>query len=89
MLIKKTTLTFILILISASLFAFEGIEKKANTKDGYNFKLYQVDKTEKPKCYEYYVQLTSDDSEEYFIWCFDKLNEAMEHFKWQKYDIRD
>lgn len=68
--------------INFSLFSFEGISKKSYTKDGYGFQLYQIDKSENPEWYEFYVRLTSNNSEECFTWCFNNLNEAMEHFKW-------
>lgn len=65
-----------------SVFAFEGLSKKSYTKDGYAIRVYQIDKSEYPKSYEFYVQLTSNNSEEYFTWCFDNLADTMEHFKW-------
>ena len=75
------TIIFSLFLISG-LFAFEGLSKKSYTKDGYAIRIYQIDKSEYPKSYEFYVQLTSNNSEEYFTWCFDNLADTMEHFKW-------
>lgn len=68
--------------INFSLLSFEGISKKSYTKDGYAIRVYQIDRSEHPKSYEFYVQLTSNNSEEYFTWCFDNLADTMEHFKW-------
>lgn len=81
---KKIFLLTILLFLPFLLFAFEGLSKRAQTADGYNIRLYQIDKNEHPQYYEYYVQLTSNNSEEYFTWCFDNLAEAMEHFNWLK-----
>ena len=53
----------------------EGISRKSKTKDGYSFELYQINS-------QYFIELTSNNSEECFIWEFDLLNESMEHFKW-------
>lgn len=77
---------FILIFISFfwSAFAFEGISKVASSTDGYTVRLYQIDKSVNPDQYEFYVQLKSNNSQEFFTWCFDNLNEAMEHFEWLK-----
>ena len=79
---KRFLILLGLCFISFQIFSFEGINKETTTKDGYSFRLYQIDKSEHPNGYEFYVKLTSNDSEEYFVWCFDKLNEAMTHFKW-------
>lgn len=84
---KKFFLLTILLYLPFSLFAFEGLSKRSQTADGYNIRLYQIDKIEHPQSYEYYVQLTSNNSEEYFTWCFDNLAETMEHFNWLK-DIK-
>ena len=79
---KRFLVAICSLFLVSGLFAFEGISKKSYTKDGYSFRLYQIDKSEHPKSYEFYVQLTSNNSEEYFTWCFDNLADAMEHFKW-------
>lgn len=63
-------------------FQFEGLSKRSHREDWYPIRLYQIDKVEHPKNYEYYVQLTSNNSEVYFTWCFNNLADAMEHFKW-------
>lgn len=84
----KYVFIFLLFLVfNNSLFAFEGLSKSASTADGYGFRIYQIDKAKNPDSYEYYVQLTSNNSEEYFTWCFNNLAEAMEHFNWLK-DIK-
>ena len=79
---KRFLILLGLCFISFSIFSFEGINKKSSTKDGYSFRLYQIDKSEHPNSFEFYVELTSNNSEEYFVWCFDELNKAMTHFKW-------
>ena len=83
---EKTMKKFLIILLIASLaasaFAFDGFSKKSYTQDGYAIRVYQIDKSEYPKSYEFYVQLTSNNSEEYFTWCFNNLADTMEHFKW-------
>lgn len=79
---KKFILVLAMIFMVGSVFAFEGISKKSYTKDGYVFQLYQIDKSENPDWYEFYVRLTSNNSEEYFTWCFNDLADTMEHFKW-------
>lgn len=80
---KKLLILLGLCFISFSTFSFEGIEKISKTEDGYTFILYQVDisKRESRKCYEFYVQIGFEDSEEAFTWCFNKLNKAMTFFK--------
>ena len=77
---------FILIFISFfwSAFAFEGISKTGSSTDGYTVRLYQIDISVWPDDYEFYVRLESIDSQEFFTWYFDNLNEAMEHFEWLK-----
>ncbi len=79
---KKILAIICSLFLVSGLFAFEGISKKSYTKDGYGFQLYQIDKSENPDWYEFYVCLTSNNSEEYFTWCFNDLADAMEHFKW-------
>ena len=79
---KKLLILLGLCFISFSVFSFEGIAKKSATKDGYGFQLYQIDKSEFPDSYEFYVRLTSNNSEEYFTWCYDNLKDALEQFKW-------
>lgn len=80
---KKLLILLGLCFISFSAFSFEGIEKFSKTEDGYVFGIYQIDKSEHKfrKCYEFYVQIGFEDSEEVFTWGFNKLNEAMTLFK--------
>lgn len=79
---KKLLILLGLCFISFSAFSFEGLAKKSSTKDGYGFRLYQIDKSEFPDSYEFYVRLTSNNSEEHFTWCSNSLKEALEQFKW-------
>lgn len=81
---KKYILVLIFLSFVWSAFAFEGISKTASSADGYTVSLYQIDKSVNPDCYEFYVRLKSNNSQEFFTWCFDNLNEAMEHFEWLK-----
>ena len=81
---KKYTLVLIFLSFCLSTFAFEGISKTASSTDGYTVRLYQIDKSVSPDSYEFYVRLKSNNSQEFFTWCFDNLNEAMEHFEWLK-----
>ena len=81
---KKFFCILLLMIQTGFIFAFEGLSKSSGTADGYSFRLYQIDKAIYTQSYEFYVQLTSNNSEEYFTWCFDNLAEAMEHFNWLK-----
>lgn len=81
---KKYILVLIFLSFFWSAFAFEGISKTALSTDGYTVRLYQIDKSVSPDSYEFYVQLKSNNSQEFFTWCFDNLKEAMEHFEWIK-----
>lgn len=77
---KKSFLFFLLLLFITNIIAAEDFTKNSKTKDGYSITLYQGKQTKSN--YEYSIKLTSNNSEEYFIWGFDKLNDAMEHFRW-------
>lgn len=67
---------------------YTDFSKSSSTKDGYNIDLYQIDISKYPDSYEYYVRLTCNNSKEYFIWCFYKLNDANNFFyKFQKIEI--
>lgn len=81
---KKYILVLIFLSFFWSAFAFEGISKTALSTDGYTVRLYQIDKSVSPDSYEFYVQLKSNNSQEFFTWCFDNLKETMEHFEWIK-----
>lgn len=61
---------------------FKGMEKTSKTNDGYIIILYQINKKVSPNSYEYYVNLTSNNTEEYFTWCFNELVDAMVHFRY-------
>ena len=80
----KSILVIFMFFLSFSTFAFEGLSKQSQTLDGYSIRIYQIDKNEHPNSFEYYVQLTSNNSEEYFTWCFNSLVDSMEHFNWLK-----
>lgn len=79
---KKLLIMMLMAILTVSSFAFEGFSKESSTEDGYPIKLYQIDKSEHPDSYEFYVRLFSHDSEEVFTWCFNKIADTMEHFKW-------
>lgn len=84
---KKYMLFFyyLFVCLITPLFAFEKIEKKSSTKDGYTIELWQIDKEEQPDSYEFYTGLISNNSKEKFIWCFNTLNKAIEKFE----DLKD
>lgn len=79
---KRFLILLGLCFISFSIFSFEGIDKKSTTKDGYDFRLYQIDKSEYSNCFEFYIILTSDNTQKHFVWCYDSLIKATTHFKW-------
>lgn len=75
---KKMLTVFLLIFLNISVFA---IEKTSKTLDNFAFRLYQVDKDSNTYRYEYYVELKSNETEEYFVWSFTGLSSAMVKFK--------
>lgn len=81
---KKTFLVLLgLFFISFSAFSQGVTKKESKTLDGYRIKLYWIDISKPEYCdsFEFYVQLYSEDSDELFTWCFNKLNEAMMQFR--------
>ena len=78
---KRFFFIFLITIIISSNFYCESFSKKGKTYDGYSFDVtgtIEEDGTFK------YVKLDSFDTEELFVWEFDKFNEAMEHFNWLK-----
>lgn len=63
------------------IFSAFAIEKSSKTLDNFLFKLYQIDSSSNSYRYEYYIELKSSETEEYFVWCSTNLSSAMVKFK--------